>query len=29
MVEGAMLTKVPPAEAARRGKQKIDDILSQ
>jgi multiple sugar transport system substrate-binding protein len=29
MVEGVTLTKVPPAEAARRGKQRIDDILSQ
>jgi len=29
MAEGVMLTKVPPAEAARRGKEKIDDILRQ
>jgi multiple sugar transport system substrate-binding protein len=29
MVEGVMLTKVPPAEAARLGQQKIDDILKQ
>jgi len=29
MVEGVMLTKVPPAEAARKGKKKIDDILRQ
>ena len=29
MAEGVILTKVPPAEAARRGKQKIDDILRQ
>jgi multiple sugar transport system substrate-binding protein len=29
MVEGVMLTKVPPAEATRRGKEKIDDILRQ
>ena len=29
MAEGVMLTKVPAAEAARRGKEKIDDILSQ
>jgi len=29
MVEGVMLTKVPPAEAARKGKEKIDDILRQ
>ncbi len=29
MVEGVMLTKVPPAEAARMGKEKIDDILRQ
>ncbi|RKX75338.1 MAG: ABC transporter substrate-binding protein [Spirochaetes bacterium] len=27
MVEGVMLSNIPPAEAARRGKQKIDDIL--
>jgi multiple sugar transport system substrate-binding protein len=29
MVEGVMLTKVPPAEAARLGQQKIDDVLKQ
>lgn len=29
MVEGVMLTKVPPAEAAQRGQQKINDILKQ
>jgi len=29
MVEGVMLTKVPPAEAAQKGKQKIDEILKQ
>jgi ABC-type glycerol-3-phosphate transport system substrate-binding protein len=29
MVEGVMLTKVPPAEAAQQGQQKIDDILKQ
>jgi multiple sugar transport system substrate-binding protein len=29
MVEGVMLTKVPPAEAARRGQEKINDILRQ
>jgi len=29
MVQGVMLTKVPPAEAARRGKEKIDDFLRQ
>ena len=29
MVEGVMLSNVAPAEAARRGKAKIDDILSQ
>ena len=29
MVEGVMLTKGPPAEAARKGKEKIDDILRQ
>jgi len=27
MVDGVMLSNIPPAEAARRGKQKIDDIL--
>jgi len=27
MVEGVMLTKVPPAEAAQKGKQKIDEFL--
>jgi multiple sugar transport system substrate-binding protein len=29
MVEGVMLTKVPPAEAARKGQQKINDVLKQ
>jgi len=29
MVEGVMLTKVPPAEAAQKGQQKINDILKQ
>jgi multiple sugar transport system substrate-binding protein len=29
MVEGVMLTKVPPAEAARMGQLKIDDVLKQ
>ena len=29
MVEGVMLTKVPPAEAAQKAEQKIDDILKQ
>jgi multiple sugar transport system substrate-binding protein len=29
MVEGVMLTKVPPAEAAKMGKQKIDEFLKQ
>src|SRR5690606_20865474 len=29
MVEGVMLNKVPPAEAARMGKEKIDDLLMQ
>jgi hypothetical protein len=29
MVEGVMLPKVPPAEAAQKGRQKIDDILKQ
>jgi hypothetical protein len=29
MVEGVMLTKVAPADAAAKGKQKIEDILRQ
>jgi multiple sugar transport system substrate-binding protein len=29
MVEGVMLSKVPPAEAAQMGQQKINDILKQ
>jgi multiple sugar transport system substrate-binding protein len=29
MVEGVMLSKVAPADAAQKGKQKIDDILRQ
>ncbi len=29
MVESVMLAKVPPREAASKGKEKIDDILSQ
>ncbi|MBN2552945.1 MAG: extracellular solute-binding protein [Spirochaetales bacterium] len=29
MVEGVMLSEVPPAEAAERGQQKINDLLKQ